>query len=175
MLRTSGDPRDQIAAVRRVVAQVDPTLAIARADRLSDLVEATLVAERFRMVLLAVFAAAAMVLAAIGIVGVATNAVSRRTRELAIRMAVGAAPRAAMRLVMSGTLLAAVGGAATGVALALAVTRSLRPFLFGISSADPLTYAAVCGVIVGIAGVATWIPAQRSTRIDISRTLSAER
>ena len=175
VLRTSGDPRDQIAAVRRVVAQVDPTLAIARADRLSDLVEATLVAERFRMVLLAVFAAAAMVLAAIGIVGVATNAVSRRTRELAIRMAVGAAPRAAMRLVMSGTLLAAVGGAATGVALALAVTRSLRPFLFGISSADPLTYAAVCGVIVGIAGVATWIPAQRSTRIDISRTLSAER
>jgi putative ABC transport system permease protein len=80
---------------------------------------------------LAVFAAAAMVLAAIGIVGVATNAVSRRTRELAIRMAVGAAPRAAMRLVMSGTLLTAVGGAATGVALALAVTRSLRPSCSG--------------------------------------------
>jgi hypothetical protein len=174
VLRTAGDPREQIAAIRRVVAEVDPTLPIARVDRLSDLVDATLVAERFRMTLFAVFAVAAMILAAIGIVGVATNTVSRRTRELAIRIAVGAAPSAAVRLVMSGTLIAALGGTATGIALALAVTRSLRPFLFGISSMDGWTYAAVSMTIVAMAAIATWIPARRSTKLDLMRTLSTQ-
>jgi putative ABC transport system permease protein len=174
VLRTAGDPRDQIAAARRVVAEVDPTLPIARADRLSDLVDATLVAERFRMVLLVVFAVAAMVLAAIGIVGVATNTVSRRTRELAIRMAVGAPPSLAVGLVMSGTLAASLGGTASGIALALALTRSLRPFLYDVSSADPSTYGAVSVTIVAIAAMATWIPAWRSTKLDLMRTLGAD-
>jgi predicted permease len=172
VLRTRGDPRDQIAAVRRIVAQADPSLAIARVDRLSDLVDATLVAERFRMLLLAVFSVAAIVLASIGIVGVALNTVTRRTRELAIRMAVGAAPATAVRLAMSATLRASLGGAALGVVLALALTRALRPFLFGVSSGDPLTYAAVVVLIAIVAGIATWIPARRSARIDLMRTLS---
>ena len=173
VLRTRGDPRDQIAAVRRIVTQADPSLAISRVDRLSDLVDATLVAERFRMMLLAVFSAAAMLLASIGIVGVALNTVTRRTRELAIRMAVGAAPAAAIRLAMSATLRASLGGAAVGVVLALGVTRALRPFLYGVSSGDPLTYGAVVALIAVVAGIATWIPARRSARIDLMRTLSS--
>ena len=174
VLRTSGDPREQIAAVRRIVAQTDPTLAIARVDRLSDLVDASLVAERFRTFVLGVFAATAVLLAAVGIVGVATNAATRRRRELAIRMAVGAAPAVAVRLAMAGTLAAALWGAAIGLALALAVTRSLRPFLYGVSPADPLTYVGILALLVVIAGIATWIPAKRSTRIDLMRTLSAD-
>ena len=172
VLRTRGDPREHIAAVRRIVAQADPALAISRVDRLSDLVDATLVAERFRMMLLAVFSVAAMVLASIGIVGVALNTVTRRTRELAIRMAVGAAPAAAIRLAMSATLRASLGGAVVGVVLALGVTRALRPFLYGVSSGDPLTYVGVIALIGVVAGIATWIPARRSARIDLMRTLS---
>ena len=173
VLRTRGDPREQIAAVRRLVAQTDPLLAIARVDRLSDLVDGTLVAERFRMMLLVVFSVAAMLLASIGIVGVALNTVTRRTRELAIRMAVGAAPAAAIRLAMSATLRASLGGAALGVVLALGLTRALRPFLYGVSSGDPLAYATVVGLIAVVAGVATWVPARRSARIDLMRTLSS--
>jgi hypothetical protein len=172
VLRTRGDPRAQIAAVRRIVAQADPALAISRVDRLSDLVDATLVAERFRMMLLAVFSVAAVLLTSIGIVGVALNTVTRRTRELAIRMAVGAAPATAIRLAMSATLRASLGGAAVGVVLALGLTRALRPFLFGVSSGDPLTYAAVIALVAVVAGIATWIPARRSARIDLMRTLS---
>jgi ABC-type antimicrobial peptide transport system permease subunit len=123
--------------------------------------------------LLAVFSVAAIVLASIGIVGVALNTVTRRTRELAIRMAVGAAPATAVRLAMSATLRASLGGAALGVVLALALTRALRPFLFGVSSGDPLTYAAVVVLIAIVAGIATWIPARRSARIDLMRTLSS--
>jgi putative ABC transport system permease protein len=174
VLRSSGDPRDQLAAVRRIITETDPSLAIARADRLSDLVDATLVAERFRMALLGVFAVAAVILAAIGIVGVATNAVSRRKRELAIRLAVGAAPSSVVRLVMSGTISAALGGAAVGITIALAITRLLRPFLFGVSNADPVTYVTVSLLLVTIAALAAWIPARRSMRIDLMRTLSTD-
>jgi predicted permease len=172
VLRTRGDPRDQIPAIRNSIAQADPSLAISRVDRLSDLVDATLVTERFRLMLLAVFSAAAMLLASIGIVGVALNTVTRRTRELAIRMAVGAAPATAIRLAMSATLRASLGGAAVGVVLALGAARALRPFLYGVSSADPLTYAGVIVLIAVVSGIATWIPARRSARIHLMRTLS---
>ncbi|HUQ81473.1 MAG TPA: ABC transporter permease [Gemmatimonadaceae bacterium] len=174
VLRTTGDPREQIAAVRRLVAAQDPTLAIARADRLSDLVEATLVAERFRALLLTVFAGTAVLLAAIGIVGVATNAATRRRRELAIRMAVGATPAMAVRLIVTGTLGTALVGAGVGLVAALGATRALRPFLYGISSSDPTAYAVVVLLIVAVATGATWLPARHTTRIDLMRTLSAD-
>ena len=174
VIRTAGDPRDQIAAVRRIVARQDASVAISRADRLSDLVDATLVAERFRMLLLAVFAATAVLLAAIGIVGVATNATVRRRRELAIRMAVGAAPASILSLVTRGTLAVATAGALTGLAIALGATRALRPFLYGISSADPMTYVTVVVLILTVASTAAFVPARKATQIDLMRTLSAD-
>lgn len=172
VVRTTGDPRDLLAAIRRIVGRADASLAIARADRLSDLVDATLVAERFRTLLLAFFAGTAVVLAAIGIVGVATNSVARRRREFAIRMAVGAAPTVVLRVVIAGTLTVAVAGAVAGVGVALAATRAMRPFLYGVSSSDPATYAGVLALIVGVAALAAFIPAHRATRIDLMRTLS---
>ena len=127
VVRTTGDPRDQLSAVRRIVADQDPTLAIARADRLFDLVDATLVAERFRTLLLAVFAGTAVLLAGIGIVGVTTNAAARRKRELAIRMAVGARPAVVIRTAMTGTLTVALAGAISGAAIALFVDARPAP------------------------------------------------
>ena len=173
VVRTTGDPREQIAVIRRIVADEDPSLAIARADRLSDLVDATLVGERFRTLLLSVFAGTAVLLAGIGIVGVATNAASRRERELAIRMAVGARPAVVIRTAMTGTLTVAVAGACAGASIALVATRALRPFLFGISSADPVTYAIVLAMIIAVAGIATWIPARRASRADLARILTS--
>jgi ABC-type antimicrobial peptide transport system permease subunit len=174
LVRTTGDPRDQIATIRRIVVQEDPTLAIARADRLSDLVDATLVAERFRTLLFSVFAGTAVLLAAIGTVGVATNAAARRRRELAIRMAVGARPATVIRVAMTGTLTFALWGGVLGSAVALIATRVLRPFLYGISAADPSTYAIVLALIAAVAVVATWIPARRATQVDLARLLGSD-
>jgi len=174
VLRATGDPRTLIGSVRRAVASVDPGLAVARADRLSDRIDATLVAEQFRTSLLGIFAATAVVLAAVGIVGVGLNAAARRRRELAIRMAVGATPASILRLVTKGTIFVATAGAVVGLALSLAVSRALRPFLYGISSADPLTYAAVFVVIVTVATAAAVVPARRATRVDLMRALSSD-
>lgn len=174
LVRTAGDPRDQIATVRRIVSQEDPTLAIARADRLSDLVDATLVAERFRTLLFAVFGGTAVLLAAIGTVGVATNAAARRKREWAIRMAVGARPATVIRVAMTGTLTVAIWGGVLGSASALMATRALRPFLYGISATDPTTYAIVLATIATVAIVATWIPARRAARVDLARLLGSD-
>jgi putative ABC transport system permease protein len=174
VLRTAGDPRDVVAAVRRVIAEQDATLAIARADRLSDLVDATLVTERFRALLVSVFAATAVLLAGIGIMGVATNSASRRRRELAIRMAVGASPALAVRLIVTGTLGVVMGGTAAGLVSAFIATRAIRPFLYGVTSHDPVTYTGVVGLILIVAAVATWLPARRATRLDLMRTLTAD-
>jgi ABC-type antimicrobial peptide transport system permease subunit len=174
VVRTTADPRDRIAAIRRIIARTDPTLAIERADRLVDLVDASRVAERFRTLLFVFFAATAVVLAGIGIVGVATNAVATRRRELAIRMAVGALPATVIRDIVSGTLAVAVAGTLVGVSIALAATRALRPFLYGVSSADPATYLTVVGLIVSVAAVAAFVPARRATTIDLMRVLSGD-
>ena len=174
VVRTSGDPRELVPAIRTLIAKEDPSLAVARVDRLSDLVDATLVAERFRTLLLVVFAATAVILAAIGIAGVAANAVARRRRELAIRMAVGAAPAAAMRIAMTQTVATAVAGAVFGVIIALASARALEPFLYGVTPADRPTYAVVLAVIVAVACVATWVPARRLARMDLTRVLAAD-
>jgi putative ABC transport system permease protein len=173
VVRTLGDPRPLVPAIRKIIAQADPTLAIARADRLADLVDATLVAERFRTGLLIVFAATALVLAAVGIAGVAANAVARRRRELAIRMAVGAAPGTAMRIAITQTVTVAVAGAVVGIGIALGAARALQPFLYGITPADRPTYAVVLAVIVAVACVAAWIPARHLARVDLTRVLAA--
>ena len=115
MLRTSGDPLAALATVRAMIAEVDPTIPVMRADRLSDLVARTLMAERFRTMLLVFFASAATVIAAVGIYGVTAGAAARRTRELAIRMAVGATPASVLRLMLLGMLGVAGGGVVMGM------------------------------------------------------------
>jgi hypothetical protein len=174
VIRSAGDPLALVPAVRAVIAEVDPSIPVMRADRLSDLVTRTLVAERFRTMLLVFFACAATLIAAVGVYGVAAGAVARRTRELAIRMAVGATPASILRLVVASMLAAAMSGALAGTAAASVATRVLRPFLYGVSPADPLSYAVVVSLVLAVAVGAAWVPARRATRIALTSALRAE-
>lgn len=174
VLRTAGDPVASLSAVRAMIAAVDPAIPIMRADRLSELVSRTLVAERFRTMLLACFALAAMVIAAVGIYGVAAGAVARRTRELAIRMAVGATPASVLRLMVLGLLALAGGGVIAGLFAARLATHALQPFLHGVSAGDALSHVLVMLLVLVVAAVAAWVPARRATRIELMTTLRTE-
>ncbi len=116
--------------------------------------------------LLGIFAGLAALLAAVGIYSMVSHSVSRRTRELGIRIALGAEPGDVRRLVLRQGMLPVLGGVAIGIAGAFAATRILRSFLFGVKADDPPTFVAVALLLVGIGLLACYVPARRSTRID---------
>ncbi|HSA57503.1 MAG TPA: ABC transporter permease [Gemmatimonadaceae bacterium] len=174
VLHTTGDPRASLPAVRALIAGVDPAIPVMRADRLSDLVAHTLVEVRFRTMLFVFFALSATVIAAVGVYGVATGAVAHRTRELAIRMAVGATPASVLRLMVLGMLGVAGGGVVIGLVAARAASRALRPFLHGVSAGDALSHVSVALLVLAVAIAAAWIPARRATRIELMKTLRTE-
>jgi hypothetical protein len=123
---------------------------------------------RFTLVLLAAFAGVALVLAAVGVYGVMTYAVSRRLHEIGVRLALGAEPFAVVRMVVREGMSVALTGAAIGVVGALLLTRSMSGFLYGVRPGDPLTFAGVSLVLVGAALIATYLPARRASRTDRS-------
>ncbi len=130
--------------------------------------------ERFRTQLLSVFAALALLLASVGIAGVMSQAVRQRTAEIGVRMALGAEPRRVVSgLLAEGMRLVAIG-LLIGIAGALAASRVLSSFLYGIGAADPATYATVGLVLAACAALACWIPARRAAAIDPMRALRAE-
>src|ERR1051325_7255497 len=118
------------------------------------------------MILLLVFAAVGVALGAIGIYGVVSYAVSQRTRELGIRVALGAVEQSLVRLVLGEAARLALAGAALGTLGALAAARALRTLVFGVTTTDPLTYAVLAAFIVGVALLATYLPARRAARTD---------
>jgi putative ABC transport system permease protein len=129
---------------------------------------------RFQTLLLATFAGAAALLAAIGIYGVMSYAVSRRTREIGVRMALGAEPRAVLRLVVGQGMGVALAGAGVGLVAALLLTRMMAGILYGVRPTDPVTYVTVAAVLLAIALAASWIPARRAARIDPMKALRSE-
>jgi putative ABC transport system permease protein len=129
---------------------------------------------RFQTWLLAVFAAAAALLAAVGIYGVMSYAVSRRSREIGVRMALGARPGEVLRLIVGQGMGVAAAGAAAGLAAALVLTRLMRSLLYGVPPTDLATYAAVAAGLLVIALVASYVPARRAARIDPATALRAE-
>jgi predicted permease len=171
VVRAVGDPLALLPSVRAMIASVDPTIPVMRADRLSDLVTRTLAGQRFRMTLVVFFALSATVIAAVGIFGVTAGAVARRTRELAIRMAVGATPGFVRRSLVTGMLGVAVAGTIAGGLVAGAATRALRPFLYGVAATDMLSYAAVLMLVLAVAAAAAWLPARRVARIELMKAL----
>lgn len=164
--RTSGDPLSIAPALRQQVWAGDRNLAIANLGTMKDLIAASITQQRFILTLLACFAGLALLLAAVGIYGVMSYAVTQRTHEIGIRMALGARVGDVLRLVFRQGLVLTLIGIAIGMALAFALTRLMSSLLFGVTPTDAVTFAAVAGGLVLVALVACLVPARRATKVD---------
>jgi putative ABC transport system permease protein len=153
-------------AVRESIASLDRAVPVTAVQTMDDVVAGANARPRFTLVLLATFAGVALVLAAVGIYGVISYAVSRRTHEIGVRMALGATPRSVVRLIVGQGMRVVAVGVAVGLAGALLVTRLMTNVVYGIRVTDPVTYAAVSVLLVVVALVASYVPARRATRID---------
>ena len=174
VVRTDGDPAALVPSLRAAIRSIDRTLPISEVRTMENIVAQANGRARFQTLLLAAFAAAAALLAAVGIYGVMSYAVSLRTREIGVRMALGADPRSVLRLVVGGGMAVAVAGAAAGLAAAFLLTRLMAGLLYGVRASDPATYAGVAVALLAIAFAASWIPARRAARIDPMKALRAE-
>jgi len=166
LVRTSGDPLSVVPAIHAELQQLDREQPMASIATMEQLLADSLSRARFTMLLLGIFAAVALLLAAVGIYGLIAYSVTQRTQELGVRIALGAQRRDVLRLVLGqGTRLTLLG-LALGIAAALGITRLLASLLFGISATDPLTFAGVAALLAFVALLACFIPARRATRVD---------
>jgi predicted permease len=166
VLRTQGDPAAVMNSVRAAVKAYEPGDVIYAAQTMDDLIATSFAARRLSMILLTVFAGLALVLACVGIYGVIAYLVGQRTREIGVRIALGAERADVMRLVLNEGVRMALAGAAVGTVAALGLTRLMASQLFGVSAHDPLTFAAVALLLMFVAVVACYIPARRAARVD---------
>jgi putative ABC transport system permease protein len=173
-VRTRGDPLALAGDARRVVWSIDPTVPITELGAFDRILDRHVAGARYRMLLFGAFALLATLLAAVGIGGIVAYAVAQRGREFGIRQALGASPADVVRMVLSEGVRLAVFGVTAGLILAAFGTRLLRSFLFGVDSADPLTYGAVALTLAAIALAAAWIPARRATRVRPADALRGE-
>jgi putative ABC transport system permease protein len=174
VVKATADPLALAAPIRQEIRALDPALPVADVKTMTAVVGATMSAPRFTGILLGIFAALALALSAIGIYGVLSYVVSRRTREIGIRLAVGADRTQVLGLVLRNGLLLSVGGIAIGVIAAAAVTRLMRSLLHGVTPGDPLTFVTVGVGLTLVALVASLIPAWRATRVDPVVALKTE-
>lgn len=174
LLRTSVPPMSLGPAVEAAVSELDPEIPVARLRTLSDVVARSISQPRFYMLLLSLFASTAVLLAALGIFGVMSYAVTQRSREIGIRMALGAPPANVMRMVMRNAGVLIVTGIVSGLAGAVALSRFLEGLLFNLSPTDPATLAAVALSLVAVALLASYLPARQATRVDPLLTLRSE-
>jgi len=166
LLKTGGNPEALAGAVRAAVHDLDKDLPVASLMPLTDHLAASLAARRFNMLLLTLFAAVALILAAVGIYGVISYGVARRVHEIGVRMALGAQPKDVIRLIARQGFGLTLAGVAAGLLLAFGLTRLLSSLLFDISATDPVTFALTAVILALVAVPATWIPARRATRVD---------
>jgi len=166
VVRTASDPQPFVESIRREVLAIDAEQPIFDASTMVDVVTRSVFLPRVSMVLLAVFAASALLLAVVGIYGVVSYAVTERTRELGVRMALGADAAATLQLVMRRSMLLVGCDTACGLVVSFALTRALSWLLNGVSPLDPVVFVAV-SVLLALAGfVASLIPAHRATMVD---------
>jgi putative ABC transport system permease protein len=173
-LRTKADPSSVIGGAREAIRSLDPDLPIAKVASLETVVDASMTQPRFTMMLFAAFGGLALVLAAVGIYGVISYAVAQRTREFGIRMALGAQPTNVFGMVLGQGARIAGLGIFLGFIGAAAATRVMASLLFGVKATDPLTFAAVPAVLLGIALLACYVPARRAARVDPMAALRYE-
>jgi putative ABC transport system permease protein len=174
VVRTKGDPGRLSAALRNAVGSLDPSLPVESIEPMTNMVSESVAQPRFRTTLLAMFGAAALALAAIGIYGVISYNVGRRTREVGIRMALGARRGDVFRLVVAEGLALVGVGLAAGLAGALMLTRYLESLLFRVGRLDLATYVGVAATLVAAGALACWLPARRAMRVDPMTALRSE-
>ena len=167
----NGDPSSLVQPMRALLAELDPDVPMSAVRSMDQLSAAAVAQPRLYLVLIASFAGTAMLLSAIGLYGVLAYAVGQRTREIGIRLALGAKRGEVLRMVMTQAGRLAIAGVAIGLAAALIASRALRSQLFQIAPTDTLTYVVVGGGLLIVALVAAWIPARRASRIDPLRAL----
>lgn len=166
VLRTAGDPGALATAVKSAVWSMDPNLPISEVYTMDGVVAIANAQPRFEMMLLAIFAMVALVMASVGIYGVMSYSVSRRTREIGIRVSLGASRTDVLMLVLRQGMILALSGLAVGIAGALLIARLMTKLLYGVRPTDPLTFLGVAALLMGVALVASCIPARRAMRVD---------
>jgi putative ABC transport system permease protein len=166
VMRTTADPRQQASSLRSAVSEIDPNQPIVKIRTMEDNMAATVAQPRFRTWLIGIFAALALLLAAVGIYGVMSYSVTQRTSEIGIRVTLGAQPADVFRTVVGEGLRYALLGVAIGVAAGLVLTRLLASFLYGVSAYDPATFLAVAILLTAVSAAASYFPARRATRVD---------
>jgi putative ABC transport system permease protein len=165
VLSTNADPAAIFSAARQIVRELDPSVP-PNFSSLAEAVSGSVQPRRFNLILVGLFAGTALLLAMAGMYGVMAYSVTRRTNEIGVRMALGASQKSVLRLVLGQGLLTAVVGVFLGLIVSFAVTRTLGSLLFGISPADPITFAAVTLLLVSVAMLASYIPARRASKVD---------
>jgi predicted permease len=166
VVRTRNPPEGLVAPVRRAIAVVDPEQPVSRVQTMDDIIDVNVADRKQQMTLLGAFAALALVLASIGLYGVLSYAVTQRSREIGLRMALGASASTVVRMVVRHGIVLTGIGVAIGLVASWAATRSLKNLLYGVTATDPITFAAVAALLTIIALVACWIPARRASRVD---------
>lgn len=173
-VRTVSDPLRLAPALRQAVLETDPTQAISRVTPMAQYVSDAVGTPRVSALLLAAFGTTALLLAAVGIYGVISFSVTRRTREIGVRIALGAAGRDVMRIVVGDAIVLASIGVAVGIGGALALNSIMQRMLFGVTATEPFTYLAVSALLIAIAALAAYVPARRAARISPSVALRCE-
>jgi putative ABC transport system permease protein len=166
VVRTAGDPLIAAATMRREIARIDPEQPISDVRTMDQRIGRSLESRRFNMILLAAFAVLALALAAIGIYGIVAYAVTERTHEIGVRLALGAQRRDVMAMIVAQGMAMTAAGTAAGIVSALLVTRLMSSLLFGVSTLDPITFTAIPVLLAAVAFAACYVPARRATRVD---------
>jgi putative ABC transport system permease protein len=174
LIRTKVDPSSLAGPARAQIRALDSSVPIANLSTMEDVMSRSISRPRFVTLLMTLFSSLALVLAAVGIYGVISYAVARRTAEIGIRMALGARRSQVLRLVGKSGLRIALAGTAAGAIGAFALTRFLASLLFGVSSLDVGTFLAMAGLLMAVTLVACYIPARRASRIDPTVSLRYE-
>ena len=167
-------PAQLTGVVRQTVRELDASLPAYSMNPLAAIVSDSVAQRRFSMLLLALFALVAVFLAAVGLYGVVAYTVSQRTREIGLRMAIGAQPGNVLRLILGHGMKLAVAGVAIGVASAIALGHLVQTMLFEVEPSNPLSYAATAVALLVIATLACYVPARRAMRVDPIIALQAE-
>jgi putative ABC transport system permease protein len=166
VVRTAGKPEAVLPPVRLKIRGLDAELPMSNVRSMEAWVSNSAAQPRINAVLVGVFAAVALLIAAIGVYGVLAYSVNQRTREIGLRMALGAQQSNVLRLIVSEGMIVGLAGIAAGLAGAYALSRALAALLFGVEARDPLTFAAVAATLMAIAFTACLVPAWRGSRID---------